>query len=105
MAAHWWAITLTCCCCGCTLVCLCILPQVLILGFITGTLFLKGSIPTDTVNGGTLYLGLIFYSIVQLMFNSFAEMHFMVSRRCITAAQGPVLISTHLSKQLRSASV
>jgi hypothetical protein len=45
-----------------------VLLQVVVVGVVTGTLFLKGSIPTDTIQGGTLYLGLIFFSIVHLMF-------------------------------------
>lgn len=40
--------------------------QTLILAVIAGTLFLRGHIPTDTIQGGTLYLGLIFFSIVSV---------------------------------------
>jgi hypothetical protein len=46
--------------------------QVVLLAFIVGTLFLKGRIPLD-IQGGTLYLGLIFFSIIHLQFSSFAE--------------------------------
>ena len=48
--------------------------QVLFLGVLTGTLFLKGQVDTTTVANATLLLGLLFFSIVQLMFSSFAEM-------------------------------
>uniref|UniRef100_A0A383WGZ5 ABC transporter domain-containing protein n=1 Tax=Tetradesmus obliquus TaxID=3088 RepID=A0A383WGZ5_TETOB len=53
--------------------------QVVIIGLITGTLFLKGRIPTNTIQGGTLYLGLIFFSIVHLMFASYAEQTLMIA--------------------------
>lgn len=36
--------------------------QTLVLAIIAGTLFLRGTIPTDTLQGGTLFLGLIFFS-------------------------------------------
>ncbi|KAF6261001.1 ATP-binding cassette transporter [Scenedesmus sp. NREL 46B-D3] len=48
--------------------------QVLFLGVLTGTLFLKGQVDTTTVANATLLLGLLFFSIVQLMFSSFTEM-------------------------------
>jgi hypothetical protein len=52
--------------------------QTLVLAFIAGTLFLKGTIPTDTLQGGTLFLGLIFFSIVHLMFASYAEQSLLI---------------------------
>jgi hypothetical protein len=39
---------------------------------IAGTLFLRGHIPSDSIQGGTLYLGLIFLSIVSLLIFSLA---------------------------------
>ncbi|KAF6262509.1 ATP-binding cassette transporter [Scenedesmus sp. NREL 46B-D3] len=53
--------------------------QVVVVGVVTGTLFLKGQIATDTVQGGTLFLGLIFFSIVHLMFASYAEQTLMIA--------------------------
>eukprot|EP00878_Enallax_costatus_P029120 GHUV01031546.1.p1 GENE.GHUV01031546.1~~GHUV01031546.1.p1 ORF type:complete len:121 (-),score=31.59 GHUV01031546.1:746-1108(-) len=53
-------------------------PQVLFLGFITGTLFLKGHLKADGISSGSLYLGLTFFSIVNNMFSSYAEMTLMI---------------------------
>lgn len=50
----------------------------LFLAVVTGTLFLRGSIPTDSIQGGTLFLGLIFFSIVHLMFASFPEQTLLI---------------------------
>jgi len=52
--------------------------QTLVLAVIAGTLFLRGTIPTDTIQGGTLFLGLIFFSIVHLMFASYAEQSLLI---------------------------
>ncbi|KAF6262511.1 ATP-binding cassette transporter [Scenedesmus sp. NREL 46B-D3] len=53
--------------------------QAIIVAFITGTLFLKDRMSTSTVQGGTLYLGLIFFSIVEIMFSSYAEQTLMIA--------------------------
>jgi hypothetical protein len=50
----------------------------LFLAVIAGTLFLRGTIPTNDIQGGTLYLGLIFFSIVHLMFASYAEQTLLI---------------------------
>lgn len=50
----------------------------LLMGIITGTLFLKQHLSTDSINDGTLYLGLIFFSIVNSMFSSYAEQTLMI---------------------------
>eukprot|EP00879_Flechtneria_rotunda_P006755 GHRR01007099.1.p1 GENE.GHRR01007099.1~~GHRR01007099.1.p1 ORF type:complete len:1177 (+),score=387.98 GHRR01007099.1:1343-4873(+) len=52
--------------------------QVLVLAVVAGTLFLKGSIGSETIQDGTFYLGLIFFSIIHLMFNSYAEQSLMI---------------------------
>jgi hypothetical protein len=52
--------------------------QTLFLAVIAGTLFLRGFIPTDTIQGGTLFLGLIFFSIVHLMFAAYAEQTLLI---------------------------
>jgi hypothetical protein len=38
--------------------------QTMIVAVVAGTLFLRGTIETNTIQSGTLYLGLIFLSIV-----------------------------------------
>lgn len=45
----------------------------LFLAIVSGTLFLRGRIDSNSIQGGTLYLGLLFYGIIHLMFNSYAE--------------------------------
>lgn len=50
----------------------------LFLAVVTGTLFLRGSIPTDSIQGGTLFLGVIFFSIVHLMFASYPEQTLLI---------------------------
>lgn len=45
---------------------------------ITGTLFLKSHLEADNINTGTLVLGLIFFSIVNMMFTSYAEQTLMI---------------------------
>lgn len=52
--------------------------QVLVIGVIAGTLFLRGSFDASTIRGGSLYLGILFFSIVHLMFSSYAEQTLMV---------------------------
>lgn len=52
--------------------------QIVVLAIIAGTLFLRGTFDTSTIRGGSLYLGLLFFSIVHLMFSSYAEQTLMV---------------------------
>lgn len=41
--------------------------QTMIVAVVAGTLFLRGTIETNTIQSGTLYLGLIFLSIVSAL--------------------------------------
>lgn len=51
--------------------------QVIFLALIAGTLFLRGRIPID-IEGGGLFLGVLFFSIIHLMFSSYAEQSLLI---------------------------
>nr|XP_043635485.1 ABC transporter G family member 31 [Erigeron canadensis] len=54
--------------------------QVAFVGFVTCTLFLRTKLhPTDVMNG-SLYLGCLFFALVHMMFNGFAELPLMIFR-------------------------
>ncbi|KAL8225145.1 hypothetical protein R6Q57_017702 [Mikania cordata] len=54
--------------------------QVAFVGFVTCTLFIRTRLhPTDMADG-TLYLGCLFFALVHMMFNGFAELPLMIFR-------------------------
>ncbi|XP_071737932.1 ABC transporter G family member 31-like [Rutidosis leptorrhynchoides] len=54
--------------------------QVAFVGFVTCTIFLRTRLhPTDVMDG-SLYLGCLFFGLVHMMFNGFAELPLMISR-------------------------
>ncbi|KAI3806303.1 hypothetical protein L1987_22202 [Smallanthus sonchifolius] len=54
--------------------------QVAFVGFVTCTLFIRTRLhPTDMMDG-TLYLGCLFFALVHMMFNGFAELPLMIFR-------------------------
>lgn len=47
---------------------------------VTATLFLRTQLHPDSVGQGQLYFGVIFFSLIMLMFDGFAEMTFTILR-------------------------
>uniref|UniRef100_A0A803KRW0 ABC transporter domain-containing protein n=1 Tax=Chenopodium quinoa TaxID=63459 RepID=A0A803KRW0_CHEQI len=54
--------------------------QVILVGFITGTTFLKSRLQTTDVTYGNVYLASLFYGITHMMFNGFSELALMIFR-------------------------
>ncbi|XP_021716119.1 ABC transporter G family member 31-like [Chenopodium quinoa] len=54
--------------------------QVILVGFITGTTFLKSRLLTTDVTYGNVYLASLFYGITHMMFNGFSELALMIFR-------------------------
>ncbi|KNA04513.1 hypothetical protein SOVF_198570 [Spinacia oleracea] len=54
--------------------------QVILVGFITGTTFLKTRLQTTDVAYGNIYLACLFYGITHMMFNGFSELALMIFR-------------------------
>jgi hypothetical protein len=54
-------------------------PQVFYVSVITSTLFFRTTISPNSVNDGNLYMGVLFFSLIFMMFNGFSEMSIMVS--------------------------
>lgn len=54
--------------------------QILILGAIAMTMFLRTKMHHRTVNDGNLYMGALFFGLVHVMFNGFPELSMTVSR-------------------------
>jgi hypothetical protein len=53
------------CMCVCVCVRVCVCAQSLFMAFVVGTLFLQQG--TDTVNEGTLFMGVMFFTIMFIM--------------------------------------
>ena len=47
---------------------------------VTATLFLRTQLHPDSVGQGQLYFGVVFFSLIMLMFDGFAEMTFTILR-------------------------
>lgn len=56
--------------------------QCLFVGVLFSTLFLRTTMDTNSLAGGSLYLAIIFYSITHSMFNGYVEMGIIVSGSC-----------------------
>ncbi|CAJ1922118.1 unnamed protein product [Sphenostylis stenocarpa] len=56
------------------------LGQLALMAFITMTIFLRTEMHRDSVTDGGIYVGALFYGVVVLMFNGFAELSMVVSR-------------------------
>lgn len=54
--------------------------QVAVVAFITMTLFFRTTLSPNSSNEGNIYLGALFFALVHMMFNGFAEMSITVSR-------------------------
>eukprot|EP00897_Mesotaenium_endlicherianum_P002106 jgi/Mesen1/1923/ME000145S01008 len=54
--------------------------QVAVLAFITATLFFRTTLSPNSVQDANVYMGALFFSLVHMMFNGFAEMAITVSR-------------------------
>ena len=52
--------------------------QLIFVALITGTLFLRTRLRPDNINDGSLYEAVIFFSLIQLMFDGFVEMNLTV---------------------------
>lgn len=61
--------------------------QTLIVAVVAGTLFLRGTLPSNSIQGGTLYLGLIFLSIVSSNCLRFGKLATLVGLAQWVAAQ------------------
>ncbi|KAI4376163.1 hypothetical protein MLD38_013953 [Melastoma candidum] len=48
--------------------------QLIIMAFITMTIFLRVKMPRDSVTDGGIYMGALFFTMVMIMFNGFAEL-------------------------------
>ena len=53
--------------------------QLILVGVITGTLYLRTRLHPTNIADGTLYEAAIFYSLIGLMFDGFVEMNLTVS--------------------------
>jgi hypothetical protein len=49
------------------------------MAFMTATVFFRTTLSPDNIADGSLYLSMIFFSLVHIMFNSYAEMSLTVS--------------------------
>ncbi|KAI3468295.1 hypothetical protein Pfo_024958 [Paulownia fortunei] len=54
--------------------------QLLVMGIITMTVFLRTEMSKNTVTDGGIFMGALYYSIVALMFNGFSEMALSILR-------------------------
>eukprot|EP00249_Psilotum_nudum_P025134 c29384_g1_i2 orf=661-5040(+) len=54
--------------------------QICIMAIITMTLFLRTKMHHDTVDDGSIYTGALFFSLVNIMFNGFAELSMTIFR-------------------------
>ncbi|KAL2898725.1 ABC transporter G family member 31 [Bienertia sinuspersici] len=54
--------------------------QVVFVGFITGTTFIRTKLHSTDVNYGNLYLACLFYGVVHMMFNGLSELSLMIFR-------------------------
>eukprot|EP00253_Pinus_taeda_P001138 PITA_01138 len=54
--------------------------QILVVGAVTMTMFLRTEMHHRTVNDGNLYMGALFFGLVHIMFNGFPELSMTVSR-------------------------
>lgn len=52
-----------------------------LLAFISATVFLRTTLDTNSIEDGSLYLSMIFFSLVYIMFNSYAEISLTVRGR------------------------
>ena len=62
--------------------------QMLILAFVTATLFPKPRMNYDTVSGGSLLIGAIFFSLLQFLFDGAAEANFLWAPQPTHSLQG-----------------
>ena len=54
--------------------------QVCIVALITMSVFFRTTLHPDSVNSGGLYLGALFFGLINMMFNGFAEMALIIQR-------------------------
>ena len=50
------------------------------MAFVTATLYLRTQLHADSVAQGQLYFSVVFFSLIMLMFDGFAEMTFTILR-------------------------
>ncbi|XP_031474141.1 pleiotropic drug resistance protein 1-like [Nymphaea colorata] len=53
--------------------------QLIVLAFITMTLFLRTKMHRNTINDGGIYLGALFFGLITIMFNGFAELSLTIA--------------------------
>ncbi|PQQ20294.1 pleiotropic drug resistance protein 1-like isoform X1 [Prunus yedoensis var. nudiflora] len=56
------------------------LAQLIVAAFVTTTLFLRTEMTRSTVEDGGIYMGALFFTLLSIMFNGFAELHMTVER-------------------------
>ncbi|XP_020424974.1 pleiotropic drug resistance protein 1 [Prunus persica] len=56
------------------------LAQLIVAAFVTTTLFLRTEMHRSTVEDGGIYMGALFFTLLSIMFNGFAELHMTVER-------------------------
>ncbi|CAN6456247.1 unnamed protein product [Victoria cruziana] len=56
------------------------MTQLVVIAFITMTLFLRTEMHRDTINNGVVYLGALFFGLITIMFNGFAELSLTVAK-------------------------
>ncbi|KAM1812529.1 hypothetical protein ACFX11_026464 [Malus domestica] len=56
------------------------LVQLIVAAFVTTTLFLRTEMHRNTVADGGIYMGAMFFTLLSIMFNGFAELHMTVER-------------------------
>ncbi|CAN6442072.1 unnamed protein product [Victoria cruziana] len=54
--------------------------QLILLGLITMTLFLRTEMHKDTINDGGIYLGALYFGLTTIMFNGFAELSMTIAK-------------------------
>lgn len=54
--------------------------QLLLVSFITMTVFLRTKMHHNSVTDGNIYMGALFFSIVMVMFNGFAELAMTIAK-------------------------
>ncbi|KAL8153222.1 hypothetical protein V2J09_010982 [Rumex salicifolius] len=54
--------------------------QLIIMAFIVGTLFLRTKLHKDSVSDGLLFMGSMFFSLIQLLFNGYAELSLTIMK-------------------------
>jgi hypothetical protein len=60
--------------------CDCAIAQVFWNSLITSTLFFRTTLSPNSINEGNVYLGVIFFSLILMIFNGFSETSILVAR-------------------------